>query len=53
LLDFAVATSPLIGHGGGRRDWSPALSCSKGDARGIFQDIELNHAVGYFADAIY
>jgi hypothetical protein len=44
---------PLVGCGGRRRGWSPALSCSKGDAWGILQVDELKHAVGFFVVAIY
>jgi hypothetical protein len=44
---------PLVGRGGGRRGWSPALSYSKGDAWGILQVDELKHTVGFFVVVIY
>jgi hypothetical protein len=51
-LTVLLLLLPLVGLGGGRRVWSPALSCSKGDAWGILQVAELKHAVGFFI-AIY
>jgi hypothetical protein len=45
--------SPTVGHGGEERAWLLAMSCSGGGDWGVSLKVELIHAGGSMASAIF